>query len=55
MPHADEIGKLLVNLIPKSYNEDNKKPFFLAIIGDLKKLVRNYLVRIGFVLLQLRW
>ena len=27
LPHADEIGKLLVNLIPKSYNEDNKRPF----------------------------
>ena len=49
--HTDEIGELVVNLIPKSYNEDNKSPFFLVTSGELKKLVRNCLVCIGFTLL----
>ena len=37
--HTDEIRKLVVNPIPKSYNEDNKKPFFILINGDLKNLL----------------
>ena len=49
--HTDEIGELVVNPIPKSYNEDNKNPFFLVTNGELKKLVRKCLVRIGFTLL----
>ena len=49
--HTDEIGELVVNPIPKSYNEDNKSPFFLVTSGELKKLVGNCLVRIGFTLL----
>ena len=49
--HTDEIGELVVNPIPKSYNEDNKNPFFLVTNGELKKLVRKCLVCIGFTLL----
>lgn len=49
--HTDEIRELVVNPIPKSYNEDNKSPFFLVTSGELKKLVGNCLVRIGFTLL----
>ena len=29
LSHTDKIRELVVNLIPKSYNEDNKKPFFI--------------------------
>jgi|TARA_B100001105_G_C22387064_1_gene442494 hypothetical protein len=39
LPHTDKIRELVVNLIPKSYNEDNKKPFFILINGDLKNLL----------------
>ena len=27
LSHTDKIRELVVNLIPKSYNEDNKRPF----------------------------
>ena len=41
LSRRDELGELVVNPIPKSYNEDNKNPFFLVTNGELKKLVEN--------------